>query len=100
VKVTIEIPDQFIEDQRISAAESGIGYWANYIDETHVWEREDDSVRPQLGEAVGTKRRLDWKRAVRLAVERYPRILDPDNMDADTGDIWVQLAAFGEVKYG
>ena len=87
MKVTVEISDQFLSDQFLSAQ---IGYWAKSADEgSAVVERETNK-----------KFRLDWKRAARLAVAKHPRILDPDNMDASTGDVWVQLAAFGEVRYG
>jgi len=93
----IDIDEQFLRDQVVG---SGISYWSRFLEwgapgelPIAVAELSDD------GEST-TKRELCWGRAVQLAIIRHPKLLDRTQMDASTGDMWVQLAAFGEVKYG
>lgn len=97
MRLTLDIPDQFILDQLAGAA---ISYWCERCkwstNLTSGWVIE---LEPDKGDE-GKKHKLDFKRAIRLAVRQYPRILNEDLMDAETGDMWVQLAAFGEIKYG
>jgi RES domain-containing protein len=42
----------------------------------------------------------DWHRAIILAVMHHAWLLEPSRMDANSGDVWLQLAVFGEVRYG
>jgi len=42
----------------------------------------------------------DWRRAVILAILHHAWLLDPSEMDSRSGDVWLQLATFGEVRYG
>ena len=58
--------------------------------------------RCRLDGEVGadTWHELDWSRAIKIAFKKYPWIFQEDRMDAETGDMWIQLAALGELRYG
>jgi hypothetical protein len=69
---------------------------------------EHDPVRKddQMNEDDMAESTLNWpklEKAVQLMAEKYPghfkNILD-DNDDAETGDVLVQLALFGELVFG
>lgn len=93
MEVTITIDDKFLEDQVDGA---NIDYWCQNI---FVQADGFNGVVVVTNNDEAKKYALDWVRAVKVAVEKYPYILDRKRMDAETGDIWVQLAAFGEVRY-
>jgi hypothetical protein len=109
IKVTVEFPRQFIKDQVDGAH---IGYWAYAVDNyrdglpgvVYEFPCEDEQLRAledsEEPEALCPEHKLDWKRAIKLAITKYPKLLDEREMDASTGDLWVQLAAFGKVVYG
>ncbi len=104
MKVSIEISNEFLWNQ---VAGANIDYWASScsIDpktlEGHVTMGEDPDTRS--GHKALSDYDLNWERAVRAALsEKYAHLnlFSEWHMDANTGDVWVQLAAFGEVVYG
>jgi len=101
MKIEIEIADTFFRDQVRSAA---CRYWCAGVE----YGRPIGDLLPEIIIEHHEKRDSDswsrlaanWPRAVQIAIDKYPRILDLDKMDGETGDMWLQLAAFGEIKYG
>lgn len=99
-KVEIEISKRFIADQCEGAY---LSYWSD----DQKWEvittdgKDELMLCTRVHEPV-TKvwTTCDWERAIKLAIVKYPHLLDESRMDRNTGDTWVQLAAFGEVRYG
>jgi len=99
---TICVPDRVIIDTLTSAIEGGIYYWCSQatVSATHplgarFCERD--------GGAVFRFTMADWPRIVAVMATKAPRHFA--NMvreagDAETGDVLVQLACFGEIKYG
>lgn len=103
MRIVIEIADEFLRSQ---AEGAGIRYWCSLCE----WDDEGPhpialpiavtiAIDPQDSDS-GKRFLLNWMRAVELAVSQYPRILDPKQQDTETGDMWIQLAAFGEIRYG
>jgi hypothetical protein len=121
--VTISIPDDTIANVMISALTSGIGHWC---DKARITGRKkgvtsgvldkpeyERYFRPLQGGALvvrdaETKRehvvdRAAIRRAIAVIGAKYPHHLGSmasDNTDAETGDVLVQCAAFGEIRYG
>ena len=99
MKVQIEIDDNLIHSQILSAIDAGIYYWASEFKSKK--NKKGLIVGGTVTEGdTGKELKLDIKKALQLAVERCPRILDINRMDAETGDLFVQYAVFGEAKYG
>ncbi len=106
MKLTVEVPDTLIRDQLCSGIEGGIRYWCQEI---RGWKGFDkfqssDTLRVLVSQEGGDPRGnkwfvLDFERAINLAIKDYPRLLDVDLQDAETGDMFIQLAAFGELVY-
>lgn len=46
-----------------------------------------------------TSVKLDWERAIVLACLEHPWVLLEERRDALQADAWIQLAAFGEIRY-
>ena len=113
MKLEVTIPTKAVFDAVLSGAEGGIQYWARVVslwtparsgspDESETDLRlvcdliEHDSAEP-------ISLREQWATGLRLMAERYPRkfaeLVDGTG-DATTGDVLIQLAAFGELKYG
>lgn len=104
IELPIRVPVQFLCEQVIGA---DIRYWCGEL----TWPKDQDpeKVLPvKLREHNDTRDRdrwerpamLDWERAIKVAFATMPYLLDVGEMDAQTGDLWIQLAAFGEVRYG
>ncbi len=106
MKVTIEIADEDIRAALQTAAESGIGYWAEElvgIDGllSEVWVTEREGV-------ADTCHTLDIERGLRMMLQRevqtdgaaLGRGQSPRWWDADQADAFVQYAAFGKLVYG
>jgi len=97
VKIEIEIPDEIVESY-VQRARAAIAYWCKSWDHTEdgvVLRCHDHWEEYRIGRAA-------LKRAVILMAERYPhhfKDILADTGDAYTGDILVQLAAFGEERY-
>ena len=98
----VRVPTQLITDTIITAVEQGIYYWCsrsavgslNWLRASFV-ERDTGTTFALTAE--------DWPRVVALmaakAPRHYPTMIDEQG-DAETADVLVQLACFGEIKYG
>ncbi len=96
------VPDRIIIDTLISAIEGGIYYWCS-----SAMLSAPAPLRARFQEADGGATfeftNADWPRIVALMATKAPRHFA--NMireagDAETGDVLVQIACFGEIKYG
>lgn len=120
--VTISIPDDTVANVIISALTSGIGHWC---DKARVTGRKkgipsgifdkpeyERYFRPLQGGALivreaETKQehvvdRAAILRAIAIIGAKYPHHLSSmisDNTDAVTGDVLIQCAALGDIKY-
>lgn len=90
MKIEIEIPDQFFLD---ILEDAHCHYWAD----SYTWE--GGQITGVIEAETRKRFPLDWPRAVHLVVAAYPHLLDPKQLDGPTADAWVQLAAFGELRY-
>lgn len=120
MKVEMEIPDQLIHDLLVTAQEHS-GYWCydsnmswkdesgeykvcavenrelDQIETCTLWVEEyNDSMYGGTGERIS----LDLQKGLNLAAAHYPQVLNENELDAETADIFLQLAAFGELVYG
>jgi hypothetical protein len=102
MNITTCIPEKLIIDTLISAVGGGINYWCS-----QATLRSSDRLSARFSErdggAVFELKKPDWPRIVALMATKTPRHFA--NMlcgagDAETGDVLVQLACFGELKYG
>jgi len=96
------IPTQLITDTIISAITGGIYYWCRRATAGSL-----DWLRVSLLEwDTGTTFELtaeDWPRVVSLMAAKAPHHyanMVAGRGDAVTADVLVQLACFGEIKYG
>ncbi len=113
MKLELTVPALAVYDAVVSGLEGGIQYWARV---TSVWAPARaagtgdfetdlklvcDLVELDTGERI--KLREQWATGLRLMAEKYPRrfaeVVDGTG-DATTGDVLIQLAAFGELRYG
>lgn len=118
----MKVSEQIIQDTLISAFEGGIGYWAcivGYENEKPKQETpeylpryittalsEDGAVKLEVDEGDGTSihslTREKILKAIDIMQVKHPRDfanMISENGDADTGDVMVQLALFGELVY-
>jgi hypothetical protein len=113
MKLELTIPTLTIFDTIVSGVEGGIQNWARV---TAFWTPARggsanelatdlhlvcDLVDLETGERIALRER--WAAGLRLMAERYPRKfaeLITGTGDCTTGDVLIQLAAFGEVRYG
>jgi hypothetical protein len=100
MKVTIDVPDELIRDQLTSGIEQGIHYWCSEVRGWTGYDRFKVTDRVKVKDEAGKWHMLDFERAVQLAARLYPRVLDTNEQDAGTGDLFIQLAAFGDIVYG
>lgn len=118
INVPFDVTDRLISDLLCLAFEGGSSYWAEFVEQIvrpGGTETEFNSDALAAGNTLrvyyddeGNMNSLpltneDMAEAIGLAALNRPRVwLDiiNDNMDADTGDIILQLALFGEVIYG
>lgn len=129
IKATVELTDKRMADLLCCGMEGGIGYWArivDYVEPEEVWEGKDwehergvykhihwpmskggavifcDAEDPDEKPCW----RLDRKKmeaGLQLMAEQYPRHFANfinENEDAETGDVFVQLAVLKELVYG
>jgi len=100
----LQIPVAYLAQQCEGAASRD---WA----EDFEWRRVDPEHDPARGYYVRLTTRVrevegkvwltcDWRRAIVLAIMHHAWLLDPSEMDRRSGDVWLQLATFGEVRYG
>lgn len=119
--VNYEITTEQVEDLLSCAFEGGVGYWC-MITDYEIPEGVEVTYKhielPLRGGAVicvesndgETEQETPWRvdrdaieRGLRLLALKRPRDfadLVNGNMDADTGDNFLQLALFGELVYG
>lgn len=120
IETTVEVPDSRINDLLCSAFEGGSTYWCAKarLAKGNDWPAEieychelpmagryvkltthnpEDDPKPHL---IGRER---CAAALQLMAANHPKhfadLLNEDD-DADTGDAFLQLAAFGEVVFG
>ena len=123
VKATVRMPNQKIQDLIITAVEGGCHYWAwfkypdNWKDKYKSYEQiplhdgnievfdiETDELLGYLNRAsikVGLQLMADCKDMKGKAVPaRHFKNIATDNEDAETADVFMQLAVMGEIVYG
>jgi hypothetical protein len=110
MKLELTIPTLAIRDTIISGIEGGIQYWARAVSyelPPRGFESESDLgiacdlIELDTGERFSLQEQ--WMAAVRLMAEKYPRKFAEivnETGDCTTGDVLIQLAVFGEVRYG
>lgn len=99
MKLEIEISDETLSHVIDGA---GISYWALLAFPDNggaaIWERDGvvscawPLPAPVLARGLQTM--------ARVAPGQFGRLLDPYKWDATTGDVLIQCALFGEVRYG
>ena len=123
VKATVRIPNQKIQDLIVTAVESGANYWAKFKfpkdykqkcqdyseipfhnDNIEVYDIETDELLGYLNRAsikVGLQLMADRKDMKgKVVPARHFKNLATDNEDAETADVFMQLAVMGEIVYG
>lgn len=106
--VTIQVTHEELADIIITAVEGGSGYWALFAryhpDEgtVDVMEDEDSGALPErIWHTIGPDR---IAHGMTIAGEKYPHQLANwlrDRIgDAETADVFLQCAVFGELVYG
>lgn len=120
MRVEIDFPNEIIHALLVTAQEHS-GYWcydsnmgwADVDGELQVIDRDNPSVNQMEActlwveeyddrerEGTGKRIQLNLQRGLQLAANKYPRVLNENELDAETADIFLQLAAFGELIYG
>ena len=117
---TVSIPLERLHSTAISGVEAGIGYWAKVLEyRWHDATLEDGStilcldklrVRDHLGVEPKHPTKAEYiiddatlVRGLQILVDRYPRhaaAIFGRREDAETGDVLIQCAVFGEIVYG
>ena len=99
MKLTIEISDDIIRD---AIGGASVSYWCNLA--RTAWDR--DAITLSLTELADGRNTLveysHFARALEIMAEKHPDALarlKSHTFDASTGDLLVQIAAFGERKY-
>lgn len=123
VKATVRIPNEKIENLIVTAVEGGSNYWArfqmpdNWKDkyksyaqipfeggEIEVYDNETGELLGVLNQAtikVGLQLMADRKDMTGKQVPaRHFKALATDSEDAETADVFLQLAVMGEIVYG
>ena len=123
VKATVRIPNQKIMDMIVTAVEGGSNYWAKFVfpkdykqkcqnyyeipfndDNIAVYDVETEKLLGYLNSAtvkVGLQLMADRKDMTGKPVPaRHFKALATDNEDAETADVFMQLAVMGEIVYG
>jgi hypothetical protein len=104
---------QEIADLVVTAFEGGSNYWVDYIEpgplhhtDPKAYEGEFQqafTVFAEDDEAPYTFNAAAVREGLKIMQERYLRHYEDilaDNSDADTADVFLQCALFGEVVYG
>lgn len=122
IEIKLQVDADHLANVLCSGFEGGIRYWgriANYsklpcsepaCEMMHVYHQPfvlDGWIKVRDNEAGGTsKLTLDKiQRAIQVIADKYPRHLgavlgNQAMQDAETGDVLIQCALFGEVRYG
>lgn len=123
VKATVRIPNQKIMDMITTAIEGGCHYWArfefpeNYKEKYGSYEQipfqggEMKVYDIETGELLGYLNRATIQVGLQLMADRkdmkgnivpsrHFKNFATDNEDAETSDVFLQLAVMGEIVYG
>jgi hypothetical protein len=124
VKIEYEISEQTIADLMTAAVEGGSGYWCDEMRQTSdenkpLWysnpEIYNDKLTISVVESEPSKENSDGRHIINLEKMQkafelmsefgtpkgfHLRNLLEGNWDAETADVFLQLAVFGEVVYG
>jgi len=123
VKATVRIPNQKIIDLITTAIEGGSNYWASFKFPDN-WKEKSQSYAEipfkgeniavydiETGELLGYLNSASIKVGLQLMADRkdlkgkpvparHFKNLATDNEDAETADVFMQLAVMGEIVYG
>ncbi len=123
VKATVRIPNEKIENLIVTAVEGGSNYWArfqmpdNWKDKYKSYAQipfeggEIEVYDIETGELLGVLNRTTIQTGLQLMADRkdmtgkqvptrHFKALATDNEDAETADVFLQLAVLGEIVYG
>lgn len=123
VRATVRIPNEKIENLIVTAVEGGSNYWAKFKfpegwkdkyksyahipfqgGEIEVYDIETGKLLGVLNQATlqtGLQLMADRKDMTgKLVPARHFKALATDNEDAETADVFLQLAVMGEIIYG
>lgn len=118
--ININVSEEMIEDTLVSAFEGGSGYWCcflrfrnrkqprkePYLPSYITTPLSEDGVLVLSDEEEGVILELNRKKilkGIKIMAEKYPKHFGDmisNNGDATTGDVFLQCALFGEIKYG
>lgn len=109
--VKLEVPEDSIVSAFICACEGGSNYWCKELTPKGKGDAYKAMLKGftlvEIAEKGETKKHVvgptKIQRAVKLMAEKHFKHLSDlisGHDDADTGDIFLQLCVFGEVKYG
>ena len=123
IRAKVRIPDEKIQDLIITAVEGGCRYWASFKfpenwkekyqsyeqipfkeGNIEVYDVETDELLGYLNRAsvkVGLQLMADRKDLkCKQIPNRHFKNLSTDNEDAETADVFLQLAVMGEIVFG
>lgn len=121
VNVTLAVDSERINDLLTSALEGGSNYWylldtdKSSLNGEEFWgdapmhgghlhiELADPDEGPINNRTEWTVDRDACERAIRIMAEKFPRHFTNwynENDDAETGDVFLQLACFGDIIFG
>ena len=99
--------DTNLHDIFVTAIEGGINYWASVVEydptEDSDWYASVLDVNSETGFVLIINKNVIKHGIKALAQSRHLHHLDDlveDNMDATTADVIVQMALFGDIRYG
>jgi hypothetical protein len=123
VTATVRIPNQKINDLIVTAIEGGSNYWAKFVfpknykdnfksyDEIPMQDGEIEVFDVETDELLGVLNKATIQTGLQLMANckdmkgkkvpnRHFKNLATDNEDAETADVFMQLAVMGEIVYG
>jgi hypothetical protein len=122
VTATVRIPNKKIENMIITAVEGGSNYWAKFVF-PHNYKEKYGSYQEipfkggnievydiETGDLLGYLNRVSAKVGLQLMADRkdlkgndvparHFKALATDNEDAETADVFLQMAVLGEIVY-
>jgi tryptophan synthase beta subunit len=109
--LTIEVSDQYCKDVLVTCVEGGSNYWAEFrnikrdseldVLELECRDKEDEDALWKMVTISDIRRGVEvaTKAEFQVAARIKSSILEDDN-DAESSDVILQAAVFGEVIYG
>ena len=114
--VNMSVDVEVIKNLFSCAIEGGSTYWCEKIrplstddereyedymlDGFYLWEEESSDDKSRKKKVTKSK----IEKALQIMATKYPKhfkdALDESRVDADTGDVFLQLCAFGKIVYG